>query len=62
MTMELSFTRTQWWLAITGLVLLFLLSFGVGFVGGAMWQRSRETPPAPSAAPLAPAGAARPGG
>jgi hypothetical protein len=43
--MELSFTRTQWWLAIGGLVLLVLLSFGVGFVGGAMWQRARAVPP-----------------
>ncbi len=46
MGQQLSFTTRQWWLAIGCAVLILVLMFATGFVGGAMWQRSRTPAPA----------------
>jgi len=41
MAHEFSFSRRQWWIAVTCSVLMVILIFAVGFVGGAMWQSAR---------------------
>ena len=43
MAYQFSFSRRQWWGTVAGLVGLLALMFAAGFVGGAMWQRSRVT-------------------
>jgi hypothetical protein len=45
-----SLTPGQWWTTVAALVLLLVLTFLAGFLGGAMWQESRppEQPLGPS--------------
>jgi len=60
MAHEFSFSPRQWWIAVACSVLLVMLVFAVGFVGGVMWQSGRALAPAAAAATTAPVSAAAP--
>jgi len=60
MAHEFSFSPRQWWIAVACSVLLVILVFAVGFVGGALWQRGRAVSAPVSAAAPAPQPAAPP--
>jgi len=38
-----SLTPRQWWTTVAAAVLLLVLTFVAGFLGGVMWQASRPT-------------------
>jgi hypothetical protein len=42
MSYDFSFSSRQWWLVVAGSLLVLALTFTAGFVGGALWQRSRS--------------------
>ena len=41
MAHDFSFSTRQWWVALACSILILVLALAAGFVGGAMWQRSR---------------------
>jgi len=52
MAHDFSFSTRQWWVAIACSILVLVLVFAAGFVGGVIWNRSRAvSAPASAKAP-----------